>query len=264
MQGQLLVTQIETEHLGQVVIGVVGQGQLDRALDIVVVAQLREIFTAMAGQQLAIEHHMILVGLTVTQFFEIDLDGRAIAQVVPVGERAIEPGAIDQLGRRHATQEVQRMGLAAKIASRRTSLAGRQIVLVLGANPGVVLQHPGFQRVGIRREVGLHRTHGLQLVIEIVPRLLPRTTAGFFHQQLAIERLGGFQGDGSRPRALAGYGSCSGLHRGHIWQLMNTLFGLQAPAWFRPAQACGPAVSLEAVKRLRLPGLPFVGKRPIA
>jgi hypothetical protein len=43
---------------------------------------------------------------------------------------------------------------------------------------------------------------------------------------------------------------------------MNTLFGLQATAWFRSARARGLAVSLETVKRLRLPGLPFVGERP--
>ena len=86
--------------------------------------------------------------------------------------------------------------------------------------------------------VGGHAGYRLQLVVEKETGPLLRLGTWVVYQQRLVERLGGFESDRVRGGALAGNGSCRGLHEGHIWQLMNTSFG----PWERPRFLTEPAL----------------------
>ncbi len=135
VQRQLFVAEVETDHLRQELLGALGQGQLDRTLHEVLVVQVLPVVAALAGEQLAVEHHMVLFRQALAEFFQIGLNQCLEARLVPALQQAVEPGAVDQLGRRHTAQEVQRMGLAGKIASGRAGTPTVQIGLVLPADP---------------------------------------------------------------------------------------------------------------------------------
>ena len=114
MQWQLLVTEIEADDFRQELLGVLGQRQLDGTLDEVFVVQLLPVVATLTRQQLAVEHHVVLLQQPVAELLRVGLDQRGETRIVPPLQQAVEPGTVHQLGRRHATQKVQRMGLARK------------------------------------------------------------------------------------------------------------------------------------------------------
>ena len=174
VQRQLLVTEVEADDFRQELLGVLGQRQLDGALDEVFVVQLLPVVAALAGQQLAVEHHVVLLRLPFAEFLQVGLDQRGETRIVPALQQAVEPGAVDQLGRRHAAQEMQRMGLAREIAARATGAALLEISLVLTADRFGALQHPGVQTGGVRRQVAGQGGGRFELRAQVIGGVLPR------------------------------------------------------------------------------------------
>lgn len=149
MQGQLFIAQVVADDLWQVFVTGITQGQLHGALQIKVIVDVRGIRQVVFGKQLAIEHHMVLRGLTVPQFFQVGAQQPFETVVVPVLDHAIQPGAVDPFGRRHGLEEVQGVGLAAEELPRAAVFAPLQVVSVLPGHTGAVLLDPGLQRHGV-------------------------------------------------------------------------------------------------------------------
>ena len=214
VQRQLFVTQIEADHLGQELLGMLGQRQLYRALDEVFVIEVLPIVAALAGEQLAVEHDMIFFRLTFAKLFQVGLDQRGKARVIPALQQAIEPGAVDQLGRRYALQKMQRMGLAGKIPTRRTGAALVEIGLVLAADFGGMPVEPFAEPGWVLRQIARQRRRSFQLAIEIVGRAGSDGFADRRIEEGEIEFLGGCRCLGCNGHGVYGQAS-SQLHKSH-------------------------------------------------
>ncbi len=174
VQWQLLVTEVEADDFRQELLGVLGQRQLDGTLDEMFVVQLLPVVATLTRQQLAVEHHVILLRQPVAELLQVGLDQRGETRIVPPLQQAVEPGTVHQLGRRHATQKVQRMGLAREIAARPAGPALFQVGLVLMADCLGPLQHPGVQIGGVRRQVAGQGSGRFELRAQVIGGVLPR------------------------------------------------------------------------------------------
>ena len=217
VQRQLLVTQVEADHLGQELLGAFGQGQLDRALNEMLVIQALPVVTALAGQQLAVEHHMILVRQAFAQLFEIGLDQRLEARLVPALQQAVEPGAIDQLGRCHATQKMQGVGLAGKVAAGRAGTAAVQIGLVLQADLLGMAGEPVAEPGRIGRQVAGQPRSRFQLLIQIRRSAVARGFAVRLFEQREVQVLRRSRRH-QRNRSDIGGQTSGQLHNSHARQ----------------------------------------------
>ena len=115
------------------------------------------------GQQLAVDHHMVLRRITIAQFFQVGAQQAAKAWIAPMLQQAIQPRAIHQFGRCNRLQKVQRMSLAGKELPRPTCLALLQVIGVLAGNIGAVLGDPVVPGRWIVREFLGQRGGALQL-----------------------------------------------------------------------------------------------------
>ena len=99
MQRQLLVTEIEADHFGQKVVGVVGQSKLNSALREVVLGQILEVLQSLRCEQLTIQNDVVFGRQTFAQLFEIRLNERAKAGILPVRQKPIKPRAVHEFCR---------------------------------------------------------------------------------------------------------------------------------------------------------------------
>ncbi|MNF99607.1 hypothetical protein D3C84_825130 [compost metagenome] len=183
-------------------------------LQIKVIVDVRGIRQIVFGEQFAIEHHMVLRGMTVPQFFQVGAQQPFETVVVPVLDHAIQPGAVDPFGRRHGLQEVQGVGLAAEELPRAAVFAPLQVVSVLPGHTGAVLLDPGLQRHGVighllgeRRSLCdalLEERLGDGLLVGVVGAL-EQSLIALAHVSVRGDRL-----DGGRP----GLKGCQRSHKG--------------------------------------------------
>ncbi len=122
---------------------------MNRALQIALVLDVGHILQAVFGQQLAVEHDMVLGGNAIPKLFQIGAQQPFEAMVMPVLEHAIQPGAVHQFGWRHGLEKIQGMGPATEELPGATALAPFQVVGVLPGHSGAVLLDPGQQCRGV-------------------------------------------------------------------------------------------------------------------
>ena len=166
VQRQLLVAKVVADQLRQVTLTQMAQRQLQGALDVMRVAQPAQLQAVVGGQQLAIQQHMVLPRLAVAQFFQIGLHQRLQMRLPPVRQHAVEPGAVDQLGRRHRAQKVQGMGAVAEVMPRLAFTARLQVARIgIGGAPRRAAR-PGQPLFDIVRQVAGQHFRQRQLGIE--------------------------------------------------------------------------------------------------
>lgn len=86
-----------------------------------------------------------------------------------MGQQAIQPGAVDLFGRRHALQAIQGMGLVVKKSTGPALLALLQILGVGLGHFGAALLHPGGQMLRHLGQVAGQLTHLGQLRLHKIP-----------------------------------------------------------------------------------------------
>ena len=170
MQRQLLVAKVVADQLGQELLGVVGQAELDQALHEIFVWQALPLVAAVGVDQLLKQDDVVLLRHAVAEFLEVSRDQRPHRPLLPMLEKAEQPGAVDQLGRRDAFEEVQRVRLVAEKPARRAGLALRQVLLVLRADRIMVGGRPGLETVGALRQDWGRRAGGVDLAAQPVRR----------------------------------------------------------------------------------------------
>ena len=127
MQRQLLVAQVEADQFGQERVGVVRQRQLHRSLREVRVGTVLPMVAAIAGKQLPVQQHVVLRRRAAAKFFEVGAHERSQPRVVRALQQAVQPGAIDQFGRRHRAQKMHGVRAATEIAPRRARVSPVQV-----------------------------------------------------------------------------------------------------------------------------------------
>ena len=166
MQRQLFVAKVIADHLRQEIIAAGTERELQRALQIAPVFQGTGMIEVVLGQQLAVDHHMVLRRITIAQFFQVGAQQAAKAWIAPMLQQAIQPRAIHQFGRCNRLQKVQRMSLAGKELPRPTCLALLQVIGVLAGNIGAVLGDPVVPGRWIVRKFLGQRGGALQLFVQ--------------------------------------------------------------------------------------------------
>ncbi|MCY1454075.1 hypothetical protein D9M71_711130 [compost metagenome] len=96
----------------------------------------------MGGQQLAVDDHVILPRIAVTQFFKIGAQQPVIAHVLPMLQHPGQPCTVDFLGRGNTLQEIQGMGLVREIPTRPTLLSRLKIEGIVTRHIGTMLFRP--------------------------------------------------------------------------------------------------------------------------
>ncbi|MNK87513.1 hypothetical protein D3C87_1074520 [compost metagenome] len=142
MQGQLFIAEVVADHFRHEVSAATPQRQLNRALQKVLIIQTLLIVTVMFGQQRAVDPHMVLPGITLAQLFQIGRQQAIEAMVAPVFKDTFEPRAVDLFGRRHALQEIQRVGLVRKIAAPCSVLTLGEITCIVARHVGAMFFSP--------------------------------------------------------------------------------------------------------------------------
>jgi hypothetical protein len=130
VQRQLLVAQIEADQLGAELGRVLTERELDRALREERIGQLLPALAAMLLEQLAIDDDVVQLGAAVAELLEIGPDQRRQARIAPVPQQPVQPGAVDQLGRRHRLQQVKRMRSVGEITPRLARAATGEVGLI--------------------------------------------------------------------------------------------------------------------------------------
>ena len=142
VQRQLFVAEVEADHLGQPLVGMGCQSELQGALQVLRIGLVLPALEPMGGEQLAVQQHMVALGPPIAELFHIDAHQIGEARVLPVAQDAVQPAAVDELGGGYAAQKMKRMRAVAKEAARRPCLALGQIVLIALAGRVVALAHP--------------------------------------------------------------------------------------------------------------------------
>ena len=137
----------------------------------------------MVIDQPLVQHNVVFARQAVTQLLDIGLDQRAKFVLVPAFERAVQPGAIDQLGRRHAAQEIQGMRAVCKIAARCALLAFRQVGGILGGDRGRARGSPAGKLRSIGWELARFGGSAVQLLRKI------RVNVVFAHVLCAVHEI---------------------------------------------------------------------------
>ncbi|MNE60844.1 hypothetical protein D3C80_1560160 [compost metagenome] len=101
VQRWLFVAEVVADHFSQECFAVLPQCQLQRALLIAGAVQRHAFEAAQTTEQALVDQDMIAAWVAVTQFLEKGADQAVVAWVAPVPQSALQPGAIDDLGRRH-------------------------------------------------------------------------------------------------------------------------------------------------------------------
>ncbi|MNF98774.1 hypothetical protein D3C84_816460 [compost metagenome] len=101
VQRWLFVAEVVADHLSQECFAVLPQCQLQRALLIAGAVQRHAFKAAQTTEQALVDQDMIAAWVAVTQFLEKGADQAVVAWVAPVPQSALQPGTIDDLGRRH-------------------------------------------------------------------------------------------------------------------------------------------------------------------
>src|SRR5690606_29560864 len=171
VQGKLLVAEIEADDFRQEFAGKLPQSQLQRALEETVVRQGFQVLDVLAGDEVAIDEDMVLIRLAIAQLLQIGAHQVMHARVVPLLQHAVQPGAIDQLGRGNVAQEIQCMGAIGEEAPGLALAAGLDVFPVGPGGAGALHQNRGLEPGGTFRQVGQMRGGQLQLAAQEVPRL---------------------------------------------------------------------------------------------
>src|SRR5690606_29103795 len=134
--------------------------------------------------------------------------------------------AVDQLGRRHAAQKMQRMGLAGEVAARRTGTATVQIGLVLQADLLGVAGQPLAEPSRIFGKVAGQASSCLQLAAQILHCAATRDIAVRLLEQgeIQIPRRGWLH---ERNRSNVGWKTSGQLHNSYTrqWESPSTDIG---------------------------------------
>ncbi|KWV86095.1 hypothetical protein PFLmoz3_04294 [Pseudomonas fluorescens] len=187
VQRQLLVTQVEANDLRQELVGAHAKRQLQRALQVMVILQAGFAVGIVLAEQLAVDHHMVLRGFTVAQFFQVSGEQAVEALVLPIAQQAIEPGAVDLFGGCHALQKVQRMGLVLKIPTWPPLLALLKVVGIGLGHLGAALLDPGRQLFGPLWQVAVGGLYQGQLIVQVFTRQFGGVLG--FAMQLLVDPL---------------------------------------------------------------------------
>lgn len=166
VQRRLLVAEVVADHFGQVVRGEVAEGELLGALQVVEVAEAFDFLAADAGQQAPVEQDVVACRDAVAEFFEEGLQQRPQAFLAMMRQQPIEPGAVDQLGRGHAANEVHRLGGNLEVASPFAAPTCPEVFgMRLGGAPGPGIE-PGRPIGGVLRQVVVMGGGQAQLLVE--------------------------------------------------------------------------------------------------
>ncbi|MNZ31234.1 hypothetical protein D3C78_485280 [compost metagenome] len=142
MERQLFVAQVVADQLRQEALDPVAQAELQRALQIIAVIVGMAIQAFVPVEEAAIEAHVVERGVALPELLQVGTHQRLQAEVLPIAQRPVQPGTVDQLGRRHLAKKIQRMGTAAEIAAGFAAAARRQVFGVVRGSPAGVASRP--------------------------------------------------------------------------------------------------------------------------